>query len=151
MPEQESLHLVTYCGLCAERARIPPQARQLRETLRLEGYDDWHQYVPHLKETYPDFVKFLEMLTTTDCNCRSGQGGPPDCEMRNCAKERKVDACPLCKDYPCAKVEAFAGRYPTLIQDGKRMQKIGVEKWIEEQEQRVKRGLVYADLRYDVH
>lgn len=152
MTDQDPLRLVAYCGLycglCAERARLPPQARQLQQTLHEEGYDDFYQYIPEMKEDYPKFSEFLQRLANMDCACRSGKGGPPDCEIRVCAKARNITVCPLCKEYPCVKIETLAERYPILIQDGKKMQKVGTEKWIEEQENRVKRGLVYADLRY---
>jgi hypothetical protein len=51
-------------------------------------------------------------------------------------------------EYPCQHIQAMAEHYPTLIQDGKSLQKIGIEKWISEQLQRAKRGFAYADLRY---
>lgn len=152
MTPKDPMRLVTYCGLycglCAERVRVPPQARQLRETMRAEGYDFWHKFVPSMKKTYPTFVKFLEDLSEIDCTCRSGKGGPPDCKMRECAKSRKVKSCPMCDDYPCQHIKTLAEAYPTLIQDGLKMRKLGVKKWIEEQEARARRGFVYADIRY---
>jgi hypothetical protein len=42
----------------------------------------------------------------------------------------------------------LAAHYPTLIQDGKRLQEIGLENWVQEQQERAKRGVVYADMRY---
>jgi len=154
MSTEDPLRLVTYCGLycglCAERARIPMQAKQLEQSLHDERYDEFYSFVPWLKETYPKALEFLHVLAENDCTCRSGKGGPPDCEMRKCAKAKDVSACPLCPDYPCEHVERMAEYYPNLIQDGKRMRKIGVEKWIAEQEARVRRGLVYADLRNQV-
>ncbi|MEM3700359.1 MAG: hypothetical protein QXL57_05785 [Candidatus Bathyarchaeia archaeon] len=45
-------------------------------------------------------------------------------------------------------IKSLAEHYPTLIQDGKRLQKVSIEKWIREQEERAKRGVVYADIRY---
>jgi hypothetical protein len=152
MPEKDSLRLVTYCGLycglCAERARVPQQARQLRRTLHESGYDFFYRYVPGMKDTYPVFSKFLKSLGKMDCTCRSGIGGPPDCKIRECAKRRKVKVCPLCDDYPCAHIRTLGETYPILIEDGRRMRKIGVTKWISDQEKRVKKGLVYADLKY---
>jgi hypothetical protein len=35
-----------------------------------------------------------------------------------------------------------------LIQDGKHLQEVGLEKWVSEQERRAKRGFCYADVRY---
>jgi len=33
------------------------------------------------------------------------------------------------------------------IQDGKRLKKIGLKAWVKEQEERTRRGVVYADIR----
>lgn len=136
-----------YCGLCAQKARIPQQARQLQQTLHKEGYDDFYKYVPEMKETFPMFSKFLQNLAKSDCTCGTG-GGPPDCKIRQCAKQKKITVCPQCKEYPCQHIEALAEHYPTLIQDGKHLQKVGLEKWVKEQEQRARNGFAYADVRY---
>ena len=136
-----------YCGLCAHRIRIPQQASQLQKSLHEEGFDNWYQYVPDLKDTFPPFWQFLQKLTEIDCTCRT-EGGPPECKIRQCAEQRNVTVCPQCKDYPCALIQSLAEHYPILIQDGKRLQKIGLEKWVKEQEERAKRGVVYADIRY---
>jgi len=152
MPKQDPLRLVTYCGLycglCAQHSRIPQQAAQLQKSLHEEGFDDFYQYVPEMKNTFPPFWWFLQELTTFDCTCRKGEGGPPDCRIRACARKKKVTVCPMCKKYPCEPIEKLAEHYPTIIQDGRRMQKIGVERWIKEQKERGKRGFVYADIRY---
>jgi len=152
MTGNQNFRYVTYCGLycelCAQRSRIPQQARQLLKSLHEEGFDDFYQYVPKMKETFPPFWRLLNELAQFDCTCRTGKGGPPDCKIRNCAKQKNVIVCPQCKEYPCLLIHSLAEHYPTLIQDGKRLQKIGLEKWIKEQEERAKRGFVYADIRY---
>jgi len=154
MPKQNLLRHVAYCGLycglCAHRNRIPQQARQLQQSLHEEGMDNWYQYVSEIKDTFPTFWQFLQNLTTSDCTCRTG-GGPPDCKIRQCAKQKGIDICPQCKEYPCTLIQALAEHYPTLIQDGKCLQKIGLEKWVKEQEERAKRGVVYADTRIPWH
>ncbi|MFP3984779.1 MAG: DUF3795 domain-containing protein [Candidatus Bathyarchaeia archaeon] len=135
-----------YCGLCANRNRIPKRAKLLQEALREEGMDWWHQYVPSMKKTFPVFWKFLDDLMNNNCTCRTG-GGPPDCKIRECAKKKEVDTCPLCVDYPCSLIGQLAEHYVTSIQDGKRLKKIGLKAWVKEQEERAKRGVVYADIR----
>lgn len=135
-----------YCGLCAHRNRIPQRAKLLRETLHEEGMDSWHKYYPSMKDTFPTFWKFLDSLVKMDCTCRTG-GGPPDCKIRICAKEKGVDLCPFCAEYPCSLIESLAEHYVMVIQDGKRLRKIGLKAWVKEQEARAKRGVVYADTR----
>lgn len=151
MSTKSLLHYVAYCGpyceLCAHRNRIPQQAHQLQKSLHEEGMDNWYQYVPEMKDKFPTFWQFLKKLASLDCTCRTG-GGPSDCKIRQCAKQRRVETCPQCKEYPCMLIQSLAEHYPTLIQDGKRLQKIGLEKWVKEQKEKAKRDVVYADIRY---
>lgn len=146
------MEFVTYCGLycklCAERSRIPHRAAALREAMVEEGWPFWGDTVPGFGE----FWTFLENLQTSGgCpGCRAG-GGFPECQIRLCARRLGLDLCCHCPDFPCAHVEALAARYPTLIADNRRMQAVGLEQWLAEQEERVRRGVVYADIRYQMH
>lgn len=143
------LRLVTfcglYCGLCAERARIPRQARALSESMSKEGYEAWAIELPGFNE----FWSFLAGLCDPDKACPGcrGGGGPPFCSIRKCAREREVEVCASCEDFPCKRVRGIAKGYPTLIADGKRMREIGIEAWIKEQEERAKTGFAYVDIR----
>jgi hypothetical protein len=40
--------------------------------------------------------------------------------------------------------------YPTLIADNRRLQAVGLAQWLAEQAERARRGVVYADIRYEV-
>ncbi|MBC7264592.1 MAG: DUF3795 domain-containing protein [Chloroflexi bacterium] len=136
-----------YCGLCACRRRIPQQAAALRDTLHREGYDQGYFDIPGLEGAFTAFWEGLNCLAETPCpGCRSG-GGNPECAIRRCAQEREVTVCPLCADYPCARLEVLRN-YPLLLADGRRMQQIGLEKWIAEQEERAATGFAYADIRF---
>lgn len=149
------LKLVTYCGLycglCAQRARIPKRAGALREAMAKEGYEFWAQEIPGFRE----FWEFLSGLSDPDkaCpGCRQG-GGPPFCTIRKCARERDIEICVYCQDYPCKRVLGIAKGYPTLLADGQRLKEKGLEAWLREQEERAKTGFAYADIRcypYDV-
>jgi hypothetical protein len=44
-------------------------------------------------------------------------------------------------------IYALVARYPALIADNRRMQAIGLEKWLGEQPQRACRGFIYTDIR----
>jgi hypothetical protein len=59
--------------------------------------------------------------------------------------------CGQCPDYPCDHVQALGARYPTLIADNRRLQAVGLEQWLDEQRERAQRGVVYADIRYQVN
>jgi hypothetical protein len=136
-----------YCGICAERCVLPQRARELLDLIREEGYDQYYEFVPGLKEHYPSFVKVLEDLSTMDCRCRNRRGGPPNCEIRNCADERGVFVCMDCQDFPCERWKAIARFYPLLASDAQRYREIGKERWLEEQKARGRKNFYYGMVR----
>lgn len=140
------LSYVTYCGLycklCGEAGRIPKQCAQLLDSLIAEDWEDFGD---------KDLMEKLRKLSKRGSNgfgCRSGACGDPSCKIRKCAKERMMDVCSSCKDYPCDKMKGLAKKEPTLVADGTRQKEIGLAKWVEEQEERCKTGFCYADIRY---
>jgi hypothetical protein len=143
------LKLVTYCGLycglCAQRGRIPQRAEALRQAMTGEGYELWGVEIPGFNE----FWKFLGNLCDPDKSCPGCRqdGGYPLCSIRKCARKKKVDTCPFCDQYPCRRIKALAKGYPTLIPDGQRLKKIGVDAWLKEQKQRAQTGFQYTDIR----
>jgi hypothetical protein len=134
-----------YCGLCASRNRIPPAAQALREQMTRAGWPFWGKQVPG----FEPFWAFLDDLTASgaDCSCREKGCGPGFCGIRRCARERGVEVCALCDDYPCDRIQALGKGYVTLIADGQRLREIGLDAWIAEQERRVQTGFCYADIR----
>ena len=145
----DNLNFVTYCGLycglCSARGRLPKQARELRELMSQEGYEYWGGELPNFKE----FWEFLTDLSDPEKACPGcwQGGGPPFCGIRKCVQKRNIEICVYCEEYPCHRVEALGKGYPTLIADGVRMRELGVEKWVEEQEERAKTGFAYVDIR----
>jgi hypothetical protein len=145
------LQNVTYCGLycrlCATKSRIPQTAIALRDALSAEGWENYGEYI------VPDFKTFWSTLGKLarfeeDCpDCRSGCGDP-GCSIRKCAKDRRVELCPLCAKFPCEHIKALGRRYPNLIADGQRLKDIGLEAWVREQEDRRKTGFCYCDIRF---
>ena len=143
------LQLVTYCGLycglCAQKNRIPKRAGALKDAMQKEGYEHWGEFVPGFKEFWPFLGRLAESESTG--TCRDGKCGPPFCGIRKCAHKRGVEVCSFCEDWPCEKVQGIAKGYPTLLADGKRMREIGIDAWIKEQEERAKTGFSYVDIR----
>ena len=134
-----------YCGLCSQRNRIPPRAGSLQEAMRKEGWNLWGNEIPGFKE----FWSFLKGLAEAEsrCSCREGTCGPPFCGIRKCARKKGIEICTFCGDYPCHRIQGLAKGYMTLLADGRRMKEIGVEAWIQEQEERRKTGFAYVDIR----
>ncbi len=141
--------LLTYCGLycdlCDQRVRIPERAQALIESLELAQFEEWGRQ----HAGYEEFQRLLQVLAEApdDRRCRSGGCGAPFCAIRKCALEREVLTCPLCPDYPCPHIATLARSEPTLLSDGQRLRAIGVEAWVEEQQERRQRGFCYADVR----
>jgi hypothetical protein len=112
-----------------------------------EGWPFWGHTIPGFAE----FWAFLENLGKEPCpGCRA-DGGYPECQIRRCARERGMELCCHCPDFSCEHIEALAARYPTLLADNRRLQAVGLRRWLKEQEERLRRGVVYADMRYHTH
>ena len=145
----ERIGEVTYCGIycpnCGIRCRLPQQASVLLDTMKAGDWEDFG----HGIEGFTPFWKFLNGLAdvSTPKSCRNGTCGAPNCGIKACAKEKSVEVCPLCAEYPCEMIKQFAMSEPTLIFDGERMKEIGLEKWIDEQEDRRRKNFSYDDVR----
>lgn len=69
--------------------------------------------------------------------CRSDKRGPycRVCHMEKCARQRGVDFCSACGDYPCAELKAFQAERPhrrELWESLERIRDRGWECWLEE-------------------
>lgn len=135
-----------YCGHCYSRTHVAPTAQMLRAQMRLQGFESFGPYM----QDYEAFWRFLTTLVEDEgCpGCRQ-EGGSPACAIRVCARERKLEACPLCGDYPCDKlawVDASTA-YPMLKADNELMREKGLEAWADMQDARRENGFTYAEER----
>jgi hypothetical protein len=143
------LSLVTYCGLycglCSQKCRIPKKAQELKEAMKIEDYEHWGPSLPGFNE----FWSFLNNLASSEskCSCREETCGAPFCTIRKCAKEKNLDICVSCDEYPCERIKGIAKGYPTLLADGQRIKEIGIDAWLVEQAKRAETGFAYADIR----
>jgi len=138
-------HCGLYCKLCAHYARVPKQAAKFKVILLKEGYDYFGEYI---YPEYKNFRKVLDQMESTDltkCRCFGGCGNP-ECKIRICAKEKGIEYCASCADFPCANfTEGFLKTYPCLIANNRRIKEIGIEAWIKEQEKLFKADYSYND------
>lgn len=126
-----------YCGLCDWRTRIPAAAGALREALARAEF-----------QPSDEVRRFLDQTARADDGrrCRGGKCNPR-CAIRKCASRKGVDVCPLCGEYPCDRIRMVARSEPTLLHDGQRIQTLGLDAWIDQQDQRRRAGFCYADIR----
>lgn len=132
-----------YCRLCSNVSVIPPQSRALLATLEHAGFGDWGD---QMFEGFASFWEILQKLAKQDETCTLCQGdcGDPGCVMRPCARERGVEVCALCDEYPCDKVTAFMDRYAEVKINNDRIREVGLDAWLEEQEELVRQGKFYG-------
>jgi hypothetical protein len=126
--------------MCSIVATIPVQATALQETLQNDG---WEYYG---SEIYPEFAPFWKVLNSlkemdkTSPLCIGGCGDPT-CEIRVCAQEKGLRVCAECAEFPCKLLTDFTRRYPFLVENGKRIQEIGIDAWLAEQDELVANGI----------
>jgi len=95
------------------------------------------------KFDFKHFIMGLEwFIQNAQClGCRQG-GGPAWCEVKKCCSAKGLQLCFECEDFSCSKIKDVAD--PDTMDRYKRFKKIGFEKWVKEQTQKVKEG-------YEIH
>lgn len=147
------LKYVTYCGLYCRNCDIYRTAASRHASALVAALkkDGWENTGRQRMKDFDTFWPALQELARNDREgkCRGCRGGcgDPDCEIMKCAVGRKVAVCSACPEYPCAKVQALARKYPNLIGDGLRQQAVGMDPWIQEQDARHEMGFCFVDLR----
>jgi len=103
-----------YCGDCVGQTQtVANLAKDLRAELRRYKFQDTAKdfaKIPIFKE-FKDYDKCYNLLGTMmkmRCNktCRGG-GGPPDCKIRICCRNKGIKGCWLCKDFPTCDTLSF--------------------------------------------
>jgi len=137
---------ICYCGLycknCAVKVKVEPAAKSLYQEMKNAGFEEILPMIPGAQGFWP----FLKSMTENGVciSCREGSGNP-GCAVRRCAKEKNVEICALCPDYPCPVFAKYFEGYPMLRQDNDLLRKHGLEAWAKLQDERQARGFTYAD------
>ena len=93
----------------------------------------------------PALISTLKATKSVDKKCL-GCSSPkkpspyaPKCEVRKCARLKKLESCGLCQSYPCAKIKGFFTDKPKYGLREKNLNTIkekGVAAWLDEQKAR---------------
>ena len=140
--EQE---MIAYCGLyCGDcfghTQKVADMARDLRKEFRQHRFDKLAPNlakVPFFKEfkDYDKCYNLLGLLVKMRCNrtCR-GNGGPPDCKIRNCARRKKFEGCWECDDFAsCEKLKILEPPHGVAhIKNLRKIKKLGTTAFVEE-------------------
>jgi hypothetical protein len=136
--------LISYCGLyCGDcsgyRGTIANLARDLSRELQRERLAELAPIlakVPFFKalENYPQCCAVLETLPKLRCQktCR-GNGGPPDCAIRACNRQKGLDGCWQCDQFPtCSKLQFLqAGHGDAHLRNLRKIKRSGPTAFVE--------------------
>lgn len=95
-----------FCGLNCSTCAIYMATRESDPARRSEKREEIAATIR------AEYGKDFSAEQVTDCDgCRSDTGrlfsGCSECQVRECAKARKVDSCAFCPDYACDKLRAL--------------------------------------------
>jgi len=142
MDRKYSCYCGLYCENCAVKVKVEPAAKVLFDEMKKAGFEEVINYIPG----GDGFWLFLKgMAIDGVCvSCRDGSGDP-GCSIRICAKDRGVDMCVMCSDYPCEKIEDLFARNPVLKDDNALLRDKGWEAWAALQDKRISDGYILQD------
>ncbi|MCL2677556.1 MAG: DUF3795 domain-containing protein [Clostridiales bacterium] len=142
MNKKHTCYCGLYCENCAVKVKVEPAAKVLHEEMKTAGFEEIIRFIPGGE----GFWAFLKgMAEDGICvSCRDGSGNP-SCAVRVCAKEKDVEMCAFCHDYPCEKFAAFFAGYPVLERDNALLRDKGWEAWAELQNKRRAQGYTYSE------
>ena len=131
-----------YCENCAVKAKVEPASKVLYEEMKKAGFEDIINFIPDGE----GFWRFLKSVSQEGAciSCQEGSGNP-GCVVRICAKEKGIEMCALCQEYPCDKFYEYFKGYPVLEHDNDILRKDGLDKWAEMQNERKEKGFTYSD------
>ena len=142
MDQRYICHCGLYCENCATKAKVEPAAKHLYEEMVAAGFEDVVAFLPD-GELFWQFLKSMALEGACP-SCKMG-GGDPDCQVRLCAAEKKVELCALCEEYPCEKINSLLEGYPMLKADNELLRGQGRTVWEALQDERKAKGVTYSN------
>jgi hypothetical protein len=123
-----------YCGVCAIRMAHIDKNEKLKEKL----VNLYKGGTPG-KGTLPNSGQ----LTTGDIRCEGCNSDDlfmhcKQCFIRDCAKDKKIEGCHQCEDFPCAYIQNFsmAVGKKVIMRCVPYRREHGTQKWVEDEEAR---------------
>ena len=137
--------MIAYCGLyCGDcfghTQKVADLSRDLRKEFRQHRFDKLapnFAKVPFFKEfkDYDKCYNLLGLLVKMRCNrmCR-GNGGPPDCKIRNCARKKKFEGCWECDEFAsCEKLKILEPHHGIAhLKNLRKIKKLGAAAFVKE-------------------
>lgn len=136
----EILKTLAPCGLncrkciACNEGEIKTVSLKLQELLgSFDRYAErFSAFLPVFKN-YPAFKELLAYFTEADCaGCRAGSCKYPNCGVRDCHKQKSVDFCFQCDEFPCEKSNFDPDLKRRWIQMNNRMKDVSIESYFQE-------------------
>jgi hypothetical protein len=139
--------LITYCGAyCGHCARyhgytvFREAVSTVREIADAHGFQHW---MPGAVKDfdYTEFRKGMAFFSNAESwlvcrgSCKNGDGRH-DCPMRNCCRERGIDICFDCTNFPCEKTT----RNEEIVKRAREYKNLGKDKWLRAQGEKANQG-----------
>ena len=140
MDTKYSCYCGLYCENCAVMAKITPAAKVLYNEMKTAGFEEIIHLIPGGDGFWPFLKDMAENGTCT--SCREGSGNP-GCTIRICAKEKGIEMCAECENYPCEHFTELMKGCPIVKLDNELYREKGREAWAKLQDERVADGFVY--------
>jgi hypothetical protein len=140
MNDKEALNHLAPCGLsCSKcfafrKGDIGKHSRALKDLLgNFDVYAErFSAFLPQF-EDYPGFKRLLTYLSSPDCEgCRKDTCKWPDCGVQACYKEKGVDFCFECREFPCDRTNFDEHLRKRWIRMQERLREIGPAAYYEE-------------------
>ncbi|MFA4920114.1 MAG: DUF3795 domain-containing protein [Thermodesulfovibrionales bacterium] len=100
---------VLNCAKCIGFADgdIKKQAGDIKKLLgSFDSYAERFSHFLPVFKNYPSFKELLDHFAQADCNgCRKGDCKYPNCGVASCYKQKGVDFCFQCEEFPCNKTK----------------------------------------------
>ncbi len=124
------------CGKCQafSEGEIRKHAVELKKLLgAFDTYAErFSTFLPVFKN-YPAFKDLLNQFSSANCKgCRQGDCKYPNCGVAPCHKEKSVDFCFQCNEFPCNKTNFDPNLHGRWVSMNNRIKEIGVEAYFEE-------------------
>lgn len=120
-----SNELITYCGLYCGAC-----------SFKVGFEENNREHIMCMPSMYDSF-KSKPLEFCPGCRLENQCG---DCDIRDCARDKKVEYCSLCQHYPCEKLISFNDdgkpHHAESIDNLNLLKSIGANKWLEVQKER---------------
>lgn len=140
MDYKEILNILAPCGMdCTrclgyENGPVREHAKELQTLLNGFGLyaERFSSFVSAFKK-YSSFEEVLGVIAGADCaGCRDNEAKYPLCSIARCHKDKDIDFCFQCIEYPCSPEGIDSYLHERWLEMNNKMKEIGVEAYYEE-------------------